>query len=240
MDMTDISPDQMVFWRLGPVELNATLVYTWLVMLVLAVVIWLGTRSLRRDPPFSRWQMLLEVVVLGMRDHVRTVSHRHNVPYFDLVASLFLFIATSNLLDIVPGFYSPMGSLSTTAALAAAVFLAVPAYGIAEQGFVKYLKRYIEPTVFMLPFHVLGELSRTLALAVRLFGNVMSGTKIVIILLAVVPFLFPVVMQLLSLLTGLLHAYIFALLATVYIASASRARESSEESHSIQEAEGGS
>jgi F-type H+-transporting ATPase subunit a len=242
MKMTDISPDQIIFWRWGALELNATIVYTWGVMLVLAVVIWLGARNLRREPPFSRWQMLLEVVVLGMRDHVRTVSHRHDVPYFDLVASLFLFIATSNLLDIVPGFYSPMGSLSTTAALAAAVFLAVPAYGIAERGLGSYFKRYVEPTVFMLPFHVLGELSRTLALAVRLFGNVMSGTKIAIILLAVVPFLFPVVMQVLSLLTGLLHAYIFALLATVYIASASSARERSdgrEEAHTRVQ-EGGS
>jgi F-type H+-transporting ATPase subunit a len=224
--MTDISPDDVLMWQWGPVAVNATIVYTWVVIAVVAVVIWLGTRNLRRDPPFSRWQLVLEVVVLAMRDHVKNVSHREHVPYFGFVASLFVFIAVANLLAVVPGYTPPTASLSTTAALAGIVFIAVPFYGIAEQGVGPFLRQYIEPTVFMLPFNILGELSRTLALAVRLFGNVMSGTKIVLILLAIVPLLFPVLMQLLGLLTGLLHAYIFALLATVYIASASRARES--------------
>lgn len=232
MQMTDISPDEVLIWQWGPLAVNATILYTWVVVAVLAILIWLGTRSLRRDPPFSRWQLLVEVLVLGMRDHVRSVSHRETVPYFDLVASLFLFIATANVLAIVPGYTPPTASLSTTAALAGIVFFAVPVYGIAQQGLRGFLKQYVEPTFFMLPFNLLGELSRTLALAVRLFGNVMSGTKIVLILLAIVPLLFPVLMQLLGLLTGLLHAYIFALLATVYIASASRARERTDQAES--------
>lgn len=232
MQMTDISPDEVLIWQWGPIVVNATILYTWVVVAVLAILIWLGTRSLRRDPPFSRWQLLVEVLVLGMRDHVRSVSHRESVPYFDLVASLFLFIATANLLAIVPGYTPPTASLSTTAALAGIVFFAVPVYGIAQQGLIGFLKQYVEPTFFMLPFNLLGELSRTLALAVRLFGNVMSGTKIALILLAIVPLLFPVLMQLLGLLTGLLHAYIFALLATVYIASASRARKRTDRAES--------
>jgi F-type H+-transporting ATPase subunit a len=142
-----------------------------------------------------------------------------------MLATLFLFVALSNLLNVVPGFHSPAGSLSTTAALAACVFFAVPLYGIRRLGLGAYLMRYVRPTPLMLPFHVLGELSRTIALAVRLFGNVMSGTKIAMILLAVTPLLFPVLMQVLGLVTGLLHAYIFALLAAVYIASASRIQD---------------
>jgi F-type H+-transporting ATPase subunit a len=100
--------------------------------------------------------------------------------------------------------------------------VAVPLYGIWKQGVLGYLKQYIRPSPFMLPFNVIGELSRTLALAVRLFGNVMSGTLIVAILLGIAPLVFPVVMQALGLLTGVIQAYIFAILATVYIAAATR------------------
>ena len=139
------------------------------------------------------------------------------------IGTLFLFIATSNLLAVVPGYMPPTGSLSTTTALAIAVLVAVPAYGIARTGVWPYLKNYARPTVFMLPFNVIGELSRTIALAVRLYGNVMSGTLIVGILISIAPFFFPIIMQLLGMLTGLIQAYIFAVLATVYIASATRA-----------------
>ena len=113
-----------------------------------------------------------------------------------------------------------MGSLTTTAALALAVFLAVPVFGIARVGLGRYLKSYLEPTPFMLPFTILGEVTRTLALAVRLFGNIMSGTVIAAILLSIAPLFFPVIMQLFGLLIGVLQAYIFAVLAMVYIASA--------------------
>lgn len=113
-------------------------------------------------------------------------------------------------------------------ALAICVFVAVPVYGILDQGVGGFLRHYIEPSVIMLPFNIIGELSRTLALAVRLFGNVMSATKIVAILVAVVPLFFPIFMQMLGLLTGLIHAYIFAVLAAVYIASGSEARRQSD------------
>ncbi len=124
----------------------------------------------------------------------------------------------------MPGYHPPTGSLSTTTALAVCVFVAVPLYGIAERGLLGYLKNYVQPTPFMLPFNIIGELSRTLALAIRLYGNAMSGAVIVGILISVAPFVFPIVMRLLGLLTGLIQAYIFAVLAMVYIASATGGR----------------
>ncbi|MEA3153905.1 MAG: F-type H+-transporting ATPase subunit a, partial [Betaproteobacteria bacterium] len=123
---------------------------------------------------------------------------------------------------VIPGYEPPTGSLSTTAALALCVFVAVPLYGIESQGMRGYLRSYVEPTFVMLPFNIIGEVSRTLALAVRLFGNMMSGAMIIGILLAITPFVFPVVMTALGLLTGMVQAYIFSILAAVYIAAATR------------------
>ena len=158
-----------------------------------------------------------------MRDQIREVSRQEPGPFLPFVGTLFLFIAMSNLLVIVPGCRPPTGSLSATTALAIAVFVAVPLFGVAEQGFAAYVRRYVRPTWLMLPFNIIGELSRTLALAVRLYGNIMSGTVIVGILVSLAPFFFPIVMELLGLVTGLIQAYIFAVLAMVYIASATSA-----------------
>ncbi|MFP4055680.1 MAG: F0F1 ATP synthase subunit A [Candidatus Brocadiia bacterium] len=219
----EITPDKMMQVPVGPVTLNATIFFTWGVMAILAVGSWLITRTLSTGTEMSRWHNGLEVVVNGMRNQIREVSQQAPDQYLPFVGTLFLFIATCNLLTIVPGYQPPTGSLSTTAALALCVFVAVPFYGISEKGVVGYLKTYARPSVFMLPFNVIGELSRTLALAVRLFGNVMSGTVIVGVLLMIAPLLVPDLMQMLGLLVGMIHAYIFALLAMVYIASATRA-----------------
>ncbi|HEX7972156.1 MAG TPA: F0F1 ATP synthase subunit A, partial [Thiobacillus sp.] len=145
--------------------------------------------------------------------------------YLGFLGTLFLFIATAALFTVVPGYAPPTGSLSTTTALAICVFVAVPLYGIAEQGLGGYLKEYLKPTAIMLPFNIISELSRTLALAVRLFGNMMSGTMILAILLSIAPFIFPIALSALGLLTGMVQAYIFTILATVYIAAATRARK---------------
>jgi len=217
-----ITPDTTVFWQVGPIALNATLVFSWVVMLLLVVFSWLVTRRLTSGADISRGQNLLEVIVESMRGQVREIAQQDPDPYVPFVGTLFLYIAVSNVMGVVPGFMSPTGSLSTTAALALCVFFAVPIYGIYKRGLGGYLKQYIQPAVMMLPFNIIGELSRTLALAVRLFGNVMSGTLIIGILLLLVPLFFPVVMQALGLLTGLIQAYIFAVLAMVYIASATR------------------
>jgi F-type H+-transporting ATPase subunit a len=184
---------------------------------------WLVTRNLSTTTRLSRWQNLLEVVVSNIQNQIREVGQQDPAPYLAFVGTLFMFIATANLLAVVPGYLPPTGSLSTTTALALCVFVAVPLYGITRQGFLGYLKNYIQPSVFMLPFNIVGELSRTLALAVRLYGNIMSGTVIGAILLSIVPLFFPILMQALGLLTGMIQAYIFAVLAMVYIASATRA-----------------
>jgi F-type H+-transporting ATPase subunit a len=218
-----ISPDQLVLSAWGPFRLSATIVYTWIVMAVLVLSAYLATRRVSATLRPGRWQNLLEVLVSGMRDQIREVSQHDPGPYLPFIGTLFLFIATSNVLSVVPGFTPPTGSLSTTTALALCVLVAVPLYGIAERGLRSYLKGYIRPNLFMLPFNLIGEMSRTVALAVRLYGNVMSGTVVAAILLSIVPFFFPIVMQVLGLLTGLIQAYIFAVLAMVYIASATRA-----------------
>lgn len=220
----DISPDSIVLWQWGVFSLNATIAYTWLVMALLTVISWLVTRRLSTSTDISRFQNLLEVLVTGIRDQIRDVSRQEPGRYLPFVGTLFLFIAMANLLNIVPGYMAPTGSLSTTTALAICVFVAVPIYGIAYEGPVNYLKHYIKPTPLMLPFNVIGDVSRTIALAVRLYGNIMSGTVIVAILISLTPYFFPVVMQLLGLLTGIIQAYIFAILAMVYIASATSAQ----------------
>jgi len=215
-----ISPDSVVLWEWGLFKLNLTIALTWLVMFLLTFASWLVTRRLSTGTELSRWQNLLEVIVTGIRDQIRAVSHQEPGRYLPFVGTLFLFIAVANLLNIVPGYMAPTGSISTTTALAICVFVAVPLYGIVQQGPLKYFEHYVQPTVLMLPFNIIGELSRILALAVRLYGNIMSGTVIAAILLSITPYFFPVVMQLLGLLTGMIQAYIFAILAMVYIASA--------------------
>jgi len=217
-----ITPDETIFWQWGPVALNATIVFTWLVMAVLVLGAKLITMRLSDTERLSRWQNLVEVLVVSMRDQIRDASQQEPRQYLPFIGTLFLLIAASNILAVVPGFRPPTGSLSTTTALAICVLLAVPIYGIANTGVGSYLRKYVQPTVFMLPFNVIGELSRTAALAIRLYGNVMSGTIIAGILIGIVPFFFPVVMQVLGLLTGLIQAYIFSVLAMVYIGSATR------------------
>lgn len=220
-----ISPDELVYLQWGPVSLNATLVFTWLVMALLVLFSWLVSRKLSAGPKLSRGQNLLEVLVLGILDQIQEASQQDPRRYLPFVGTLFLFIATSNLLGVVPGFQSPTGSLSTTVGLALCVFVAVPVYGVTQRGVKVYLLQYLRPSPIMLPFNVIGEFSRTLALAMRLFGNVMSGGMIVAVLLSIVPLFFPIIMQALGLLTGLIQAYIFAILTMVYIASATRAHD---------------
>ncbi len=229
MNLKDISPDQVILWQWGPVSLNATILFTWAIMILMVFGAWLVTRRLSLGVNPSRWQNLLEIIVSGMQDQIREISRQAPGQYLPFVGTLFLFIAVSNLLSVIPGYPAPTASLSTTAALAICVFVAVPIYGIIKRGLWGYLKQYIQPTVFMLPFNIMGELSRTLALAVRLFGNMMSGMKIAAILLAIAPLLFPILMHALGLLTGLIQAYIFAVLAMVYIASATRVQQERQE-----------
>lgn len=219
-----ITPDATVLWRLGPVSLNATILFTWVVMALMVLASWLTTRNLSTGPHASRRQNLLEGVVELTLSQMREVAQQEPRPYLPFVGTLFLFILVCNVLAIVPGYTPPTASLSTTAALAISVFVAVPVYGIMQRGVKGYLRNYAQPSVIMLPFNIISEFSRTLALAVRLYGNMVSGTVIVGILVSIVPLLFPIILQLLGLLTGVIQAYIFAVLAMIYIASATRAQ----------------
>jgi len=220
-----LSSDDVVFWQHGFVKLNLTIVMTWVLMVALVGGSHLITRRLSTGLEISRWQNLLEIIVSGVKGQIEAVGLRKPEKYLGFLGTLFLFIALSNLCTIFPGYEPPTGSLSTTAALAISVFVAVPAYGIADSGLRGYLKTYIEPAFIMLPFNIISELTRTLALAVRLFGNIMSGTMIIAILLSITPLIFPILMTLLGLLTGMVQAYIFSILATVYIAAATQTRE---------------
>ncbi|MET3106798.1 F-type H+-transporting ATPase subunit a [Oxalobacteraceae bacterium GrIS 2.11] len=220
----NLSSDQLILWQFGYLHLNQTIVTTWALMLVMTVAAMLVTRKLATDGPVSGWQCALEIIVLGVAKQIEEVGLPDPKKYIGFLGTLFLFIATASLCTIFPAYTPPTGSLSTTTALALCVFVAIPLFGIAQQGLRAYLNSYLEPTVIMLPFNIISEVSRTLALAVRLFGNMMSGSMIIAILLTITPFLFPLAMTLLGLLTGMVQAYIFSILATVYIAAAVQVR----------------
>ena len=220
-----LSPDQVIFWQYGVFKLNATIAFTWALMLVLVGGSRLITRTLSTGVERSRWQNLLEMVVTGISKQIEEVGLSQPRKYLGFLGTLFLFVAAASFWTIIPGYEPPTASLSTTAALALCVFVAVPFFGIEDQGVRNYLKSYMKPTFIMLPFNIISELSRTLALAVRLFGNMMSGAMIIGILLTITPFVFPIVMTLLGLLTGMVQAYIFSILAAVYIAAAARVRK---------------
>jgi len=220
-----LSPDEVIFWQYGFFKLNATIATTWVLMLVLAVGAKLITRQVSTDLTRSRWQNLLEIIVTGIKQQIAEVGLHHPHKYISFLGTLFLFVGMASLCTIIPGYEPPTGSLSTTAALALCVMVAVPLFGIEDQGLSGYLESYLEPTVIMLPFNIISELSRTLALAVRLFGNMMSGAMIIGILVSITPFIFPIVMTVLGLLTGMVQAYIFSILAAVYIAAATHVRK---------------
>ncbi len=219
-----LSPDELIFWQHGFLKLNATIVFTWGLMFVLVVGSMLITRTLSTGLQRSRWQNLLEIVVTGIEKQIEEVGLNQPQKYLGFLGTLFLYVAAASLCTVIPGFEPPTGSLSTTAALALCVFVAVPYFGIDEQGLGNYLKSYLKPTFIMLPFNIISELSRTLALAVRLFGNMMSGAMVIGILLSIAPLIFPIFMTVLGLLTGMVQAYIFSILAAVYIAAATRVR----------------
>jgi len=219
-----LSPDDVIYWQYGFFKINATIAFTWALMLFLALGSKLVTRRLSRGLARSGWQNLLEIVVTGITTQLGEVGLIQPRKYLGFVGTLFLFVASATLFTIVPGYEPPTGSLSTTTALAICVFIAVPLFGIADCGLGEYLRAYTKPTFIMLPFNIVSELSRTLALAARLFGNMMSGTMILAILLTITPFLFPIALSALGLLTGMVQAYIFSILAAVYIAAATRSR----------------
>lgn len=220
-----LSTDEIVLWQHGFAKLNATILWTWVLMLIMVIGARLITKRLKNEIHISRRQNVLEIIVLGILKQIKDIGIPRPEKYLAFIGTIFLFIAMAALCTIFPVYEPPTGSLSTTAALAICAFLAVPLFGIEDRGFRGFLKTYLEPTPLMLPFNVIGEVSRTLALAIRLFGNVMSGTMILGILLVITPFVFPIVMTLLGLLVGMVQAYIFSIITTVFIAAAVKSAE---------------
>jgi F-type H+-transporting ATPase subunit a len=232
-----LSPDEIVYWQLGFFKLNATILFTWCLMVVFIVGVQLLMRILTNKSKRTRWQNALEIIVLAIEKQISSVGLSNPRQYIGFLGTLFLYIALANLFTIFPGYEAPTGSLSTTLSLALCVFVTVPYYGIKQRGLKDYLASYTQPTFIMLPFNIIGEISRTFALAVRLFGNIMSGSMIIGIMLIIAPFVFPVVMTALGLLTGLVQAYVFFILASVYIAAATSVNNTQTHTTSIEQRE---
>lgn len=203
-------------FHVGPYVVTETVITTWGIMLALLLVSWLSTRRLRVEP--SHWQTMLEGVVAAMEDAVRAVLGEHARVVFPFIATLWVFIVIANLVGIVPRLRGPTSDLSLTAALAILVFLSVHWYGIRIHGLRTYLRHYLEPNPLLLPFHILSEISRTVAMAVRLFGNIFSLEFAALLVLLVAGFLVPVPVLALHIVEALVQAYIFGMLALIYVA----------------------
>lgn len=221
----DITPDSIIFWKHGILKLNATVLFTWMVMFILTGCSWLITRKIEKGNISAQLETLLEIIVGFVYKNLQDIGLRTPEKYIGFIGSFFIFIGFCGLLTIIPGYIPPTGSLSTTAALAICVFIAVPVYAIREKGFIGFLRNYLHPLFIFLPFNIIADFTRTLALAIRLFGNTMSGTLIIGIIVSLSPLFFPVLLHLLDLITSLVQAYIFTVLATVYIAAATRTFE---------------
>ncbi len=210
-------------FSLGPLVITNPVITTWGIMLVLAAGSWLVTRRLQLDP--GPVQVVVEGVIEAMGNAVRAVLPRQAGSVFPFIATLWMFIVVANLVGLVPGLRAPTGVLSTTAALALLVFLSVHWFGIRLEGLKAYLRHYLAPTPLMLPFHLMSELTRTLALAIRLFGNIMSLEMAALLVLLVAGFLVPIPLLLLHVIEALIQAYIFGMLALIYIAGAIQSQE---------------
>jgi F-type H+-transporting ATPase subunit a len=211
-------------FHLGPVEVTATVIYSLIASGVLIAIAWLVRLRLTRSR--SGWPVAAELVVEHFEGLIRDMVGADPRPYTGLIVTLALFIGTANLLGLAPGMHSPTADFSATAALAVVVFLAVPYFGIRAQGVRGYLRHYLQPSPLLLPLEIISEFSRTLALAVRLFGNVMSEELVIAVLLSLAGLLVPVPIMMLAVLTSLVQAYIFAILTVVYLSAAVRAHGS--------------
>jgi F-type H+-transporting ATPase subunit a len=205
-----------VLFQIGPLAITNTVVTTWVIMAVLTLVAWLATRRLRLDP--GPLQTALEGAVEAMEETVWASCPREGRRILPFIASLWVFLVVANLGGVIPGVHSPTRDLSATAALALLVFLSVHWFGIRSAGLKAYLRHYLTPSPILLPFHIVSEITRTVALAVRLFGNMMSLEMAALLILLVAGFLAPVPILMLHLVEALVQAYIFGMLALIYVA----------------------
>jgi F-type H+-transporting ATPase subunit a len=205
-----------VLFHLGPVPITEPVVTTWWLIAALAVVCFALTRGLQLRRP-SRWQAVLEILVTTIEDQITETMQTAGKPFVPVLGTLFIFLAFANVLGVVPGVRPPTASLETAAALALIVFLAVHVYGLRRRGLRAYLGSYAKPTIVMLPLNILSEVTRTFSLMVRLFGNVLSGEFVIATVLALAGLFVPIPLMALEILIGLIQAYIFTVLAAVFI-----------------------
>jgi len=216
-----------VWFSIGPFGITATVGTTWILLLAFGLGCWLATLRLSVENP-GVFQTALEGVVQAIESAIEAVLPGRARLVLPFVGTLWLFVAAANLTGLIPGLHSPTGDLSATTALAILVFLSVHWYGIRSDGPKAYLHQYLSPSPILLPFHLLGELSRTLALAVRLFGNIMSLEMAALLVLLVAGLLVPVPVLMLHIVEALVQAYIFGTLALIYIAGGMQSREESD------------
>jgi len=212
-----------IWFHLGPVPISTAVVTTWAIICLLVLISWLGMRRPQVHP--SRLQMMLEIVVEAIATQIEQVVGRNSQPYLPLLATLFLYLVFANLSAVVPGAKPPTGHVETPAALAAIVFLSVHYFGVRTQGLRSYLAHYTRPNLLLLPLNVLSEVTRTFSLMVRLFGNMMSHEFMLAIVAFLAGLLLPIPFLLLGVLIGLIQAYIFTILATVFVGAAVTGRE---------------
>ena len=202
-------------FSIGPIAVTSTVVTTWGLMAALGLMAWLTTRHLRIAP--GPLQVAVEGIVLTMEEAIRAVAPQHVRQMLPFIGTLWLYLIVANLSGLIPGVHSPTRDLSATAALAILVFLSVHWFGIRSRGVKSYLRHYLSPSPILLPFHIISEITRTVALAIRLFGNIMSLEMAALLILLVAGFLAPIPILMLHVIEALVQAYIFGMLALVYV-----------------------
>ena len=210
-------------FEFGPVQLTNTVITTWVVMASIGILAWLTTRRLQIRP--GRPQTMVEAIVLTIEESIRDIAPQHVAQILPFIGSLWIFIVLANLIGLIPGMHSPTRDLSATAAIAFLVFLSVHWYGIRIQGLKNYLLHYLKPSPILLPFNLISEVTRTIAMAVRLFGNMMSLEMIALLVLLVAGFLVPVPILMLHIVEALVQAYIFGMLALIYVAGSLQSQQ---------------
>jgi len=214
--MSDEGITAAVVFELGQLQITSTVVTTWFLIALIAIIARFCTRKLEMEP--GMLQTAVEGVVSTIEEAVAAVAPEHAHKLLPLIGSLWLFLVLANLVGLIPGLHSPTRDLSATSALAILVFLSVHWFGIRELGLGTYLRHYLKPNPILLPFHIISEISRTVALAVRLFGNIMSLEIAALLVLLVAGFLAPIPILMLHIVEALVQAYIFGMLALIYIA----------------------
>lgn len=219
--------ENMGTFTIGLLQITASVMTTWGIMLVFTVVAWLSARRLKLFP--GTFQTALENIVVTIDEAILAVAPEHGRQIMPFIATLWLFLIVANLIGLIPGLDSPTRDLSVTSALAVLVFLSVHWFGIKTQGLKKYLHHYLSPSPILLPFHIISEFTRTLALAIRLFGNMMSLEMAAMLILLVAGFLAPVPILMLHIIEALVQAYIFGMLALIYLAGAIQSQQQNPE-----------